>query len=60
MLDLITQSQIWNFLLEEIDRRGLGLLAVTHSDPLMAKVAARVMELESPEGGFRESDGDDP
>ena len=38
----------------------MGLLAVTHSDPLMAKVAARVMELESPEGGFRESDGDDP
>jgi peptide/nickel transport system ATP-binding protein len=47
MLDLITQSQIWSFLLREVEERGIGLLAVTHSDPLMELVATRVVELES-------------
>ena len=28
MLDLITQSQIWNFLLEEVKRREIGLIVV--------------------------------
>ena len=31
MLDLITQSQIWQFLGEEVGRRGLGLMVVSHS-----------------------------
>ena len=29
MLDLITQSQIWGFLLEEVKTRDLGLLVVS-------------------------------
>ena len=45
MLDLITQSQIWSFLLKEVEGRGIGLLAVTHSAPLMYHVATRVVEL---------------
>jgi peptide/nickel transport system ATP-binding protein len=47
MVDLITQSQIWSFLLQEVEERGLGLVAVTHSDSLMRLVATRVVELES-------------
>ena len=34
MLDLITQSQIWNFLLEEVRSREIGLLVVSHTDSL--------------------------
>ncbi|MFR7899580.1 MAG: hypothetical protein ACLU6Y_06830 [Ruminococcus sp.] len=29
MLDLITQSQIWNFLLDEVKRREIGLIVVS-------------------------------
>ena len=32
MLDLITQIQIWNFRLEEVKRRELGLIVVSHSE----------------------------
>lgn len=46
MLDLITQSQIWNFLLEEVKMRGIGLLIVSHSEPLVARVCNRKMNLE--------------
>lgn len=45
MLDLITQSQIWNFLLKEIKERGIGLIAVTHSDALMKHVATKEIVL---------------
>ncbi|MEG1479256.1 MAG: ABC transporter ATP-binding protein, partial [Clostridiales bacterium] len=47
MLDLITQSQIWNFLLQEVEERGIGLIAVTHSDSLMNRVATRIVNLDS-------------
>lgn len=47
MLDLITQSQIWNFLLEEIQRRRIGLIAVTHSNALMSRIATRCIDLEN-------------
>ena len=38
MLDLITQSQIWNFLLEEVRSREIGLLVVSHSEPLLQRI----------------------
>lgn len=41
MLDLITQSQIWNFLLNEVTRRKIGLIMVSHSEPLLDKIATR-------------------
>ena len=43
MLDLITQSQIWNFLLEEVERREIGLIVVSHSAPLLERVADRTI-----------------
>jgi len=46
MLDLITQSQIWNFLLEEVERREVGLLAVTHSDALLERIASRTVVID--------------
>lgn len=46
MLDLITQSQIWNFLLEEIKRRQIGLIFVSHSEALTGRIATRVIKME--------------
>ena len=46
MLDLITQSQIWNFLLEEAERRNLGLVVVSHSDALLERVCTQVVEIQ--------------
>ena len=44
MLDLITQSQIWNFLLNEVEQRHIGLLVESHSEPLLNKIATRRIE----------------
>lgn len=46
MLDLITQRQIWGFLLEEIKRRQISLVAVSHSEELLNKVCDRIIRLE--------------
>ena len=45
MLDLVTQAQIWQFLLEEARRRQLGLLVVSHSDGLLQRVCTRIETL---------------
>ncbi|SFM00017.1 ABC transporter ATP-binding protein [Pelosinus propionicus] len=45
MLDLITQSQIWNFLLAELAERKIGLIVVTHSTPLIERIATRQVVL---------------
>ncbi len=47
MLDLITQSQIWSFLMEEVERREIGLLAVSHSMPLLESVCTRICDLSA-------------
>ena len=46
MLDLITQSQLWSFLIKEVQEREIGLLAVSHSLPLLQSVCTRLEELE--------------
>ena len=46
MLDLITQSQIWNFLLEEVKCRKMGLLVVSHSGELLERVCTRIVDLK--------------
>ena len=43
MLDLITQSQIWHFLIEETERRGIGMIVVSHSPEPLEKVCSRVV-----------------
>ncbi|MBC5709744.1 ABC transporter ATP-binding protein [Hungatella hominis] len=45
MLDLITQSQLWNFLLEEVKNREIGLLAVSHSDALLERICTKILRL---------------
>lgn len=45
MLDLITQSQIWNFVLKEVKDREIGLIAVSHSQPLLDKICTSQIRL---------------
>ena len=46
MLDLVTQAQIWEFLLEEAERRKMGMLVVSHSEALLEKVCTRIITLD--------------
>ena len=45
MLDVITQAQIWNLLLEISTKRKLGMLVITHNMALAHKVCDRVIDL---------------
>jgi peptide/nickel transport system ATP-binding protein len=46
MLDVITQAQIWKLMLTIVEKRGLGLLVVTHSLELAEQVCSRVVKFE--------------
>lgn len=46
MLDVITQAQIWDAMLSEVERRNLGLLVVTHNAALAKRVCNRVVNLQ--------------
>ena len=41
MLDMVTQSLVWNVVLEEGKRRGIGVLAVSHSEGVLERVCTR-------------------
>ena len=45
MLDVITQAQIWQVVLEEAERRQMGLIAVTHNRHLAGRIADRGYDL---------------
>ncbi len=45
MLDAITQAQIWNALLEEVRKREIGLLVITHNTSLAKKLCTRIIDL---------------
>ena len=47
MFDLITQAQIWEALLLEINERGLGLIAITHDRELANRICDTVIEMET-------------
>lgn len=47
MLDVITQAQIWNVVLEEAKKRNIGLIAVTHNMHLAKKIATRIVDLQN-------------
>lgn len=46
MLDLVTQAQIWELLLEESEKRKMGMLIVSHSEALLEKVCTRIITLD--------------
>ena len=45
MLDVITQAQIWNVILDEAARRNMGLIAVTHNRHLAQRISDRIYDL---------------
>lgn len=45
MLDVITQAQIWNLMLGEVEKRNIGLLTVTHNMALAEQVCTRTVNL---------------
>ena len=47
MLDLITQGQIWRFLLEETAERKIGMVITSHSRELLDHVCTRQIRLDA-------------
>lgn len=47
MLDALTQAQIWEFLVNELEKRSVGLLFVSHSPALSDRIATREFVLDS-------------
>jgi peptide/nickel transport system ATP-binding protein len=46
MFDLITQAQLWEALLEETGRRGIGLIAITHDRDLARRICGETILME--------------
>ena len=45
MLDALTQAQIWRFLMDEVERREVGIVFVSHSPALTERIATDIVEL---------------
>lgn len=45
MLDVITQAQIWKVVLKEVERRNMGMIAITHNKHLAERIATRRVAL---------------
>lgn len=46
MLDLVTQAQLWQFLLEEAQARDIGLVIVSHNSALLDHLCTRIVSLQ--------------
>ena len=49
MLDVITQAQIWNKILQEAGERNMGLITVTHNLELAKRICTKVYDLSKRE-----------
>lgn len=47
MLDVITQAQIWEFILKIAKDRDLGLLVVTHNMALAEKISDKIIQIQN-------------
>ncbi len=45
MLDVITQAQLWNVILDEATKQNMAIIAVTHNRHLANKIANRIIYL---------------
>lgn len=45
MLDVITQSQIWNIILDFAKKNNIGILAITHNEHLAKAICTRIVHL---------------
>ena len=55
MLDAITQAQIWNVLIDQVKRRNLGLLVISHNMALADRLCTRIVNLEELNLQYRDS-----
>lgn len=46
MLDVITQAQIWELMLNIVEKRKMGMLVVTHNPLLAERICTRVIEFD--------------
>jgi len=46
MLDVITQAQIWKFLIEISNEKNYGMIIITHNMALAKKVCTRIIKLD--------------
>ena len=46
MLDVITQAQIWNVVLEHAARNNMGLVVISHEKELVEKLCNRIIHLD--------------
>jgi ABC-type taurine transport system ATPase subunit len=46
MLDVITQSQIWNIVLDYAKKHQIGILAITHNEHLAKAICTRIVHLQ--------------
>ena len=58
MLDVITQAQIWNVVLEEAKKQNMGIIAVTHNKHLARRIADRIYDLSTGELSANTADRD--
>lgn len=49
-LDALTQAVLWRRVAAEVAARGTGVVAVSHDEPLLERVADRVVDLAAPDG----------
>ena len=47
MLDVITQAQIWDYLVKESIKRNIGMIVISHNPSLINRVCTRVMQLDT-------------
>ena len=47
MFDAVTQSQIWQALLQEAKERELGIVIVSHSESLLKRICTRRIDLKA-------------
>lgn len=46
MFDLITQSQIWRVILEFCEKEDIGIVIISHSQPLIEKISDKELSLK--------------
>lgn len=49
MLDVVTQAQIWNVVLQEAQKRKMGIISITHNKYLAERIAERTIDLSDVE-----------
>ncbi|NLL19089.1 MAG: ATP-binding cassette domain-containing protein [Clostridia bacterium] len=45
MLDPITQAQIWQVILQQVEKRKLGVLVISHEQPLLSRLCSRIITI---------------